>query len=134
MSRKNKILLGIFIIIIISFLYFLFTTEEIIFENENQPISTSSEEMLSVYKDEMKLLVNELIENIENDNLTINNIQDVKNKLTRINTPSEYKEMHMNIFLAVNQLQSYFDEDIGSKDDAYDIIMGEASKNNWLVE
>jgi len=111
MSKKEKILLFLLVMILVTFIYLIITSESSIIKNKETENFKENDNYLEELEDSYKQKVSEILSKYlklaEGSDFNIKQINDVRNELLNLKMPAKYKDLHLSIVLAINKMENY---------------------------
>lgn len=91
------------------------------------------EELESTYRTKAKTIVSNYFAQLEADKLTNNQVKDTKSQLLSLRVSDKYKEIHLNLILALAEMEKFFQSgDIKEKEASQKIVKDIITNNAWL--
>ena len=147
--QKKTVILVILLIVSLCLVFCFVLTAKIFRINKNSNISGNPQEqikkvdhatMVKNYQTDIKLLVsrykgirdsmdNKIYDKAEGEK----QIKELKNQMTELVVPVEYKDLHMNLFLSIVSLEKFLTEnDSSAKKESEELFNKEILANDWL--
>lgn len=120
MSKKYKILLILLIISVFLLFYIVLTSESFKEKIDNSigdisgKFVVTKEKIAVDYKVDASRILSDYSRLIEKKEITASEIQSIKNRLLNLTVPAEFKDLHVNLILALTKMGDYS----ASKDEA----------------
>lgn len=97
--------------------------------------SVDSKKMEEAYKEEASRIVSEYFNLTESREYTSEPVDKIKQKLLDLTVPAEFKDLHLNLVLAMSQMEIFLDSGREEAKIASQELMTEAKANyGWLTE
>lgn len=135
MAKKQKILIGLLLIIFIFVLYLILTSESI------KPIDDSAEktkqanavQLESDYRQKARELFIAYDNLIKSDSFTLENIAALKSNLLNLKVPVKFKELHIRFVLAITKMENYLSQkNEQEKSDSLQAVNQLKADYSWL--
>jgi len=136
MTKKAKILIILFSFSLLLILYLFFTSEPInkkIEPDKEVKSGTTKIEQLEIsYRQQAQPIVANYLGLLKN-NYTIDQVSQIKNKLLDLRVPTKFKNLHINLVLALTKMENYL---TGGKEsekvESQQIISQAKADYDWL--
>ena len=137
MSKKEKILLFLLIMVLAAFLYLIITSESDVIKNKEavnlEKDDNYLEELRSNYKQKASEILSGYLELSEASNFNIEQINNIRNELLDLKVPAEYKDLHLSLILAINKMEDYLLTGVEQiKTESWQIINRARANYKWL--
>ena len=137
MSKKEKILLFLLIMVLAAFLYLIITSESDVIKNKEavnlEKDDNYLEELRSNYKQKASEILSGYLELSEASNFNIEQINNIRNELLDLKVPAEYKDLHLSLILAINKMENYLLTGVEQiKIESWQIINRARANYKWL--
>ena len=133
MKTKNKLILSLLAVIIALSLYLFLTAKKVSFENHNNNQSAMAQMLEENYREQLPQIMEKYWEMGEKMIFSQPEIETIKNELMLISVPEEHRDMHMNLFVGINEIEKSLAEGSADKAEAgADLIANELSTNPWI--
>lgn len=133
--HRKKILIFLIVIAVLLLAYLVLSSETIL-QNENsvdQNILIDKEIMTSDYKRESARIISDYYYILSSKQTNIDQIRECKKKLLDLKVPSEYKDLHIQLVLAVTKMETYLlDKDEREWSESLEMINKAMADNAWL--
>ena len=137
MSKIIKILIIIILVVLIIILYLFLASKNITnhkLDNNYHNATTSIEELEKNYKNNTTKILNNYLMSKQAGNLTLENVQSIKNELLNLKVPAKHKELHLNMVLALDKFKSYLlSGNEKNKESSQDLINQAIADYDWLI-
>jgi len=143
MTKKNKFLLVLVGVIFLIFLYLVITSElatvEFVNEISDKQIKdinvVSADELRDNYKEGTRGILSQYLKIISGDEITVEQIENIRNQLLDLKVPTEFKDLHLNLVLALTKMETYLEKgDIDEKINSQQLISQAKANYKWLSE
>jgi hypothetical protein len=112
MSKKNLFLIIIFSLSLLIVIYFILTSEKKEIEKNNIVAVDNNEEVnrfdSSEYKAEAGRVLGDFL-SLEEDNLSLDSVNELKINLLELRVPAEFKENHLKTVIILDKIKENFD-------------------------
>jgi len=108
MTKKNKVLISLLVILLLLVLYLVLTSGSV--RDESRPAPAKNEDAVQLennYTTEAKELFNDYLTMIQADSFTLESLAALKNKILDLKVPTKFKELHINLVLALTKMENY---------------------------
>ena len=137
MSKKEKILLFLLIMVLAAFLYLIITSESDVIKNKEavnlEKDDNYLEELENNYKQKASEILSGYLELLKTSNFNIEQINNIRNELLDLKVPVEYKDLHLSLILAINKMENYLLTGVEQiKTESWQIINRARANYKWL--
>jgi hypothetical protein len=136
MSNKIKILLTLLIVAIILVFYLVIKSKPLsrIPEQPNeQTRKVDLKQLESDYKSEAKGILNDYSLLISKENLKVEEVKIIRDRLLGLKVPAEFKDLHLNLVLALAKMSESVNEaEVKEKEASAKLIQDLKAKYVWL--
>jgi len=135
MKKNEKILISLLIILFFLVLYLILTSESVKqINNPNQQVKKDNSIVLeNDYKPKAKEIFIDYENLIQNSSFTKENIESLKSKLLDLKVPAKFKELHIQLFLALTKMENYLDQkNEQDKSDSLQTVNQLKANYSWL--
>lgn len=136
MSKKLKILVVLLVIILALFFYLVLTSqslnggEAVKGENESQKIK---EKLVSDYKNSANRILTDYWQLSQGKDVSAEEGEYLKNRLLELKVPADFKELHLNLVMALVKLENYWQTgDEGEKSESERLVNQAKLNYDWL--
>jgi lipopolysaccharide export LptBFGC system permease protein LptF len=140
MSKKLKIFLVLAIVAVFLFFYLLITSESFKREADDKinnlrgKTSETQEQITASYKISVAKIISDY-SRLESENITVSEIKSTKEKILSLKVPAEFRDLHLNLIMALDDMENYFSgKGDSGKTESEKIINQAKTDNGWLVE
>ncbi|NCQ16486.1 hypothetical protein GW814_02445 [Candidatus Falkowbacteria bacterium] len=108
MNKKLKVLLLLLAVLLLLVLYLILTSESA--REESRPAPAKNEAAVQLennYTTEAKELFNDYSKMVQADSFTLEGLAALKNKILDLKVPTKFKELHINLVLALTKMENY---------------------------
>ncbi len=135
MTKRAKIYIFLIFLVLVFILYLILTAEPLD-KIKNLQLNYQSQKIADLeenYKVEAKQIFNEYLALINQAGFTQEQISQIKNKLLDLKVPTKFKDLHINLVLALTKMEDYLATgDQMKKTDSQQIINQVETENYWL--
>ncbi|MFH1233752.1 MAG: hypothetical protein V1649_03855 [Patescibacteria group bacterium] len=135
MIKKEQILIALFFVFLSATVCLMLTSMPIQkINNPNLALSNISiAQMENGYKAQAKNIFNDYTRLIINNNYTLDQITQIKNRLLNLKVPAKFKELHVNLVLALTRMENWLINKNESEKIACQQIVDQAKTDyDWL--
>ncbi|MBU0879697.1 MAG: hypothetical protein ABIJ83_04475 [Patescibacteria group bacterium] len=121
MNRKREqILISLIIVFLLIITYLIITSKTVQKVNQSNSATNNitTAQMEEKYQTQVKKISNYYEKLISTNDYTIDQITQTKNKLLNLQVPTKFKDLHINLVLALTRMENY----LTNKDEAEKII------------
>lgn len=135
MTKRAKIYIFLIFLVLVFILYLILTAEPLD-KIKNLQLNYQSQKIADLeenYKVEAKQIFNEYLALINQAGFTQEQIGQIKNKLLDLKVPTKFKDLHINLVLALTKMEDYLTTgEQTKKTDSQQIINQVETENYWL--
>lgn len=85
------------------------------------------------YKAETKVILANYLRIAQDETINIESVKQTKEQLLSLKVPTEFKELHLNLVLAMDEMEDYLENgDEADKRKSQEMIEQEKTKHEWL--
>lgn len=143
MTNKTKIFIFFIIILLIIAVYFAVISKpakQDQAEKQNDAKTNNVvDAMLNLdllkknYKAETKVILANYLRIAQDETINIESVKRTKEQLLSLKVPTEFKELHLNLVLALDEMEDYLENgDEADKRKSQEMIEQEKTKHEWL--
>jgi len=108
MNKKLKVLFLLLAVLLLLVLYLILTSESA--REESRPAPAKNEAAVQLennYTTKAKELFNDYSKMVQADSFTLEGLAALKNKILDLKVPTKFKELHINLVLALTKMENY---------------------------
>lgn len=109
MTKKLKILICLLIALLLLVLYLILTSESATNKNQSASIEKTNIQMENEYIKQAKEIFSAYNNLTVSDNFTREQVSALKNQLLELKVPTKFKELHINLVMAMTKMENFFD-------------------------
>ncbi len=133
MKTKNKIIISIIAVALLLISYLFLTAKKISFDGQSTKANASTEIFQKTYQEKVADILDDYLRLDKESGLDLGTVIQTKESLIALKVPKEFKELHMNLLLAINKMEDFFENNnLEDKKESQDIIKNELENNKWL--
>ncbi|MDD5290827.1 MAG: hypothetical protein PHZ04_01800 [Patescibacteria group bacterium] len=136
MSKKLKILIVLLVIILALFLYLVLTSRPLdggAGVKANNQANEIKEKLISDYKNNASRILTDYWQLAEGKDIPVEEGEYLKNRLLELKVPADFKELHLNLVMALTKLNNYLENgDEEEKEESEQMVNQSASEYDWL--
>jgi len=136
MSKKLKILIALLAIILVLFLYLALTSRPldggagVKANNQSEEIR---EKLASDYKNSVNRILVDYWQLVQGKDIPAEEGEYLKNRLLELKVPADFKELHINLVMALTKLSNYLESgDEKEKEESGQMVSQATADYDWL--
>ncbi len=114
MLKKQKILIFLLGILLVIVLYLILTSESVKKTDQPEQGQPAQQEKAAVLEENYQKMAKPIFigfeELLSKDNFTVDKIIELKNKLLDLKVPAKFKELHIQLVLAMAKMENYLNQ------------------------
>jgi len=136
MSKKLKILIVLSVIILALFLYLVLTSRPLdggAGANVDNQADEIREKLVSDYKNSVSRILTDYWQLVQGKDIPAEEGEYLKNRLLELKVPADFKELHLNLVMALVKLEDYLKNgDEKKKEESGQLVNQASSDYDWL--